>query len=61
VHEERYKVILEQFLRIELRPRQQDLLCFQQGGANSPTAEIAMQVLRIIFLGRRHYLARPLT
>ena len=44
VHEERHKVMLETFLSIELHPREQDLLRFQQDGA-----EISMQVLRTMF------------
>ena len=33
-------------------PRQQVLLCFQQDGITTHTAEISMQVLRTLFLGR---------
>jgi hypothetical protein len=49
---ERYKVMLETFLPIELNPLQQDLLCFQQDGAPAHTAQISMQVVRTVFLGR---------
>ena len=47
-----YKAILETFLRIKLHPRQQDLLWFQQDGVTAQTAQISMQVLRTMFLGR---------
>jgi len=43
--------MLETFLRNELHLCQQDLLWFQQDGATAHTAEISMQVFRIIFLG----------
>ena len=39
VHAERYKVMLQTFLRIEIHPRQKDLLWFQQDGAASHTAK----------------------
>jgi hypothetical protein len=35
VNAERYKVVPQKFLRSELHPRQQDLLCFQQDGATA--------------------------
>jgi hypothetical protein len=47
-----YKVMLETVLCIELHPCQQDLLWFQQGGATAHTAQISMQVIRTVFLGR---------
>ena len=49
---ERYKVMLETFLRIELHPCQQDLRWFQQDGATAHTAQISMQVVRTVFPGR---------
>jgi len=52
VNAEWYIVILETLLRIELHPCQQDLLCFQQDGATAHTAQISMQFLRTLFLGR---------
>jgi len=66
VHEERHKVMLETFLRIDLHPRQQDLLCFQQDGATAHIADISMEVLRTMFPETRysfrgHHLARPLS
>ena len=52
VNAERYKVMSEIFLRIDLHPRPQDLLWFQQDGATAYRAEISMQVLRTMFPGR---------
>lgn len=52
MYSKRYKVMSEIFLRIELHPRQQDLLWPQQDGATAQTAEISMQVLRTRFPGR---------
>ena len=49
---EQYTIMPETFLRIELHPRQQDLLWFQQDGATAHTTEISMQVFRTVFLGR---------
>jgi hypothetical protein len=43
--------MLEKFLRNELRPRQLDLLWFQQDGATAHTAQISIQVLRPMFSG----------
>jgi hypothetical protein len=43
---EQYTIMPETFLRIELHPRQQDLLWFQQDGATAHTAQSFMQVLR---------------
>ena len=40
VNAERYKIMIETFLCIELHPRQQDLLWFQQDGATVHTAQI---------------------
>ena len=53
VHAERHIAKLETFLRGELHPRQQDLLCFQQEGPTAHTAEISMPVLRKMFPGRQ--------
>jgi hypothetical protein len=50
-----YKVMLETFLRIELHPCLQDLLCYQQDVATAHTAEISMQVLKKMFPGRLIY------
>ena len=47
-----YIVMLETFLRIELHPRQQDLLCFQHNGATAHRAQISIQVLSTLFPGR---------
>jgi hypothetical protein len=44
--------MLKTYPRIELHPRQQDLLWFHQYGTAAHRAEISMQVLRIIFPGR---------
>ena len=52
VYAERYKVMSEIFLRIDLHPRQQDLLRFQQDGATAHRAKFSMQVLRTMFPGR---------
>jgi hypothetical protein len=46
---ELYKVMLKTYLRIELHPRQQDLLWLQQYGTTAHAADISMQVLRTIF------------
>jgi len=48
---EQYKVMLVTFL-YWAPSRQQVLLCFQQDGVTAHTAEISMQVLRTVFLGR---------
>jgi len=42
----------EIYLRIELHPRQQDLLRSQQYGTTAHAADISMQVLRTVFPGR---------
>jgi len=41
--------MLETFMHIELYPRQQDLLWFQQDGATAHTSQISMQVIRTVF------------
>ena len=48
---EQYTIMPETFLRIELHPRQQDLLWFQQDGATAHTAQSSMQVLRTMIPG----------
>jgi hypothetical protein len=52
VQTERHKIMLETFLRSELHPRQKDLLWSQQDEATVHTAEISMQVLKTMFIGR---------
>jgi hypothetical protein len=51
VNAERYQVMLETFLRNDLRPRQFNLMWFQQDGASAHTAQISMKVLRTMFPG----------
>ena len=45
---ERYKVMLETFLCIELTSSSENVLWLQQDGATAHTAEISMQVLMAI-------------
>jgi hypothetical protein len=48
---ERYKIMPETFLRSQLHPRQQDMLCFQQDVATAHTAQISIQLFSTMFKG----------